>query len=180
MRAVPTLLDDIGVSATMGNAIFGFGLMFAVIKGPEGLAGLFDGLIDRFTVNRRGRPLIRIDKITVQFGGVRPLDELRAELTRRHRRPDRPERRRQDHFAQRHLWLRAPVSGSLTIAASLSIDRCRRSSEPVSASGEASSRSWSPTILLRPRTSGPSPTTSVATDRRSATSIAPSIRRPAS
>jgi branched-chain amino acid transport system permease protein len=49
MRAVPTLLDDIGVSATMGNAIFGFGLMFAVIKGPEGLAGLFDGLIDRFT-----------------------------------------------------------------------------------------------------------------------------------
>ena len=49
MRAVPTLLDDIGVSPTLGNAIFGLGLMFAIIKGPEGLAGLFDEIIDRLT-----------------------------------------------------------------------------------------------------------------------------------
>jgi len=49
MRAVPTLLDDIGVSSTLGNAIFGFGLMVAIVKGPEGLAGLFDELLDRFS-----------------------------------------------------------------------------------------------------------------------------------
>ena len=52
MRAVPTLLDDIGVPATLGNAIFGLGLMLAVIKGPEGLAGLFDEVVDR--VMRQG------------------------------------------------------------------------------------------------------------------------------
>jgi len=53
MRAVPTLLDDLGISATLGNAIFGFGLMLAVIKGPEGLAGLFDEILDRLA-ERRG------------------------------------------------------------------------------------------------------------------------------
>jgi branched-chain amino acid transport system permease protein len=53
MRAVPTLLDDFGVSPTLGNAIFGLGLMIAVIKGPEGLAGLFDDIIDRLAENRR-------------------------------------------------------------------------------------------------------------------------------
>lgn len=49
MRAVPTVLDDVGISATAGNLIFGFGLMMAVIKGPMGIAGLFDDLIDRIS-----------------------------------------------------------------------------------------------------------------------------------
>lgn len=53
MRAVPTLLDDLGISATLGNAFFGFGLMLAVIKGPEGLAGLFDEIVDRLTEKHR-------------------------------------------------------------------------------------------------------------------------------
>ena len=53
MRPVPTLLDDLGISATLGNAFFGFGLMLAVIKGPEGLAGLFDEIVDRLTEKHR-------------------------------------------------------------------------------------------------------------------------------
>ena len=56
MRAVPTLLDELNVSPTLGNAIFGLGLIIAVIKGPEGLAGLFDDIIDRLTVNRQETP----------------------------------------------------------------------------------------------------------------------------
>jgi hypothetical protein len=56
MRAVPTLLDELNVSPTLGNAIFGLGLIIAVIKGPEGLAGLFDNIIDRLTVNRQETP----------------------------------------------------------------------------------------------------------------------------
>jgi branched-chain amino acid transport system permease protein len=56
MRAVPTLLDELGVSPTLGNAIFGLGLMVAVIKGPEGLAGLFDEIVNRLTMNRQETP----------------------------------------------------------------------------------------------------------------------------
>ena len=47
VRAVPTLLDNAGVSATVGLAIFGFALMMAIIGGPAGLAGLFDDLVDK-------------------------------------------------------------------------------------------------------------------------------------
>ena len=47
MRAVPTVLDNAGVPATLGNLLFGFGLMMAVINGPTGIAGLFDDLVDR-------------------------------------------------------------------------------------------------------------------------------------
>jgi branched-chain amino acid transport system permease protein len=46
-RAVPTVLDTAGVPATVGNLLFGFGLMMAVIGGPTGIAGLFDDLVDR-------------------------------------------------------------------------------------------------------------------------------------
>jgi hypothetical protein len=52
MRVVPTVLDDAGVSATVGNLIFGFGLMMAVIGGPAGIAGLFDDLVDRLSDRR--------------------------------------------------------------------------------------------------------------------------------
>jgi branched-chain amino acid transport system permease protein len=52
MRVVPTVLDDAGVSATVGNLLFGFGLMMAVIGGPAGIAGLFDDLVDRLTDRR--------------------------------------------------------------------------------------------------------------------------------
>jgi branched-chain amino acid transport system permease protein len=47
VRAVPTLLDNVGVSATISMAIFGIGLMAAVIGGPTGIAGLYDDLVDR-------------------------------------------------------------------------------------------------------------------------------------
>jgi branched-chain amino acid transport system permease protein len=47
VRAVPTLLDTIGISATVGTSIFGIGLMAAIIGGPTGIAGLFDRLIER-------------------------------------------------------------------------------------------------------------------------------------
>ena len=49
MRVVPTLLDDVGVPGTGGNMVFGFGLMLAIIKGPEGLAGLFDEWVDKLS-----------------------------------------------------------------------------------------------------------------------------------
>lgn len=47
IRVVPTLLDDLGVSGTVGNMLFGFGLMMAIIGGPAGLAGLYDDFVDR-------------------------------------------------------------------------------------------------------------------------------------
>jgi branched-chain amino acid transport system permease protein len=49
VRVVPTLLDNAGVSATIGTALFGFGLMMAIIGGPAGLAGLYDDLVDRLS-----------------------------------------------------------------------------------------------------------------------------------
>jgi branched-chain amino acid transport system permease protein len=52
VRAVPTLLDNAHVSATVSLAIFGFALMMAVIGGPTGLAGLFDDLVDKIASKR--------------------------------------------------------------------------------------------------------------------------------
>lgn len=53
IRAVPTLLDDFGISATVSLMVFGFALMAAIIGGPTGIAGLFDQLTDRFADRER-------------------------------------------------------------------------------------------------------------------------------
>ena len=55
VRAVPTLLDSSGVPATVGLAVFGAGLMAAVLFGPTGIAGLFDDLVDKITSRRATR-----------------------------------------------------------------------------------------------------------------------------
>jgi len=52
VRAVPTLLDVVGVSATLGMFIFGVGLMSAILGGPTGIAGLFDRLVGRLSTRR--------------------------------------------------------------------------------------------------------------------------------
>lgn len=55
VRAVPTLLDSSGVPATVGLAVFGAGLIAAVLFGPTGIAGLFDDLVDRVTTRKAAR-----------------------------------------------------------------------------------------------------------------------------
>lgn len=52
VRAVPTLLDSSGVPATVGLAVFGAGLIAAVLFGPTGIAGLFDDLVDKVAARR--------------------------------------------------------------------------------------------------------------------------------
>lgn len=52
VRAVPTLLDSSGVPATVALAVFGAGLIAAVLFGPTGIAGLFDDLVDRVASRR--------------------------------------------------------------------------------------------------------------------------------
>ena len=47
MRLVPLILNDLGTSAAISTAIFGFALMMAIVGGPEGLAGLFDKAYDK-------------------------------------------------------------------------------------------------------------------------------------
>lgn len=56
VRAVPTLLDSVGVSGTIGMAIFGIGLMAAVLGGPTGIAGLYDDLVDRLADKAKTSP----------------------------------------------------------------------------------------------------------------------------
>jgi branched-chain amino acid transport system permease protein len=56
VRAVPTLLDSSGVPATVGLAVFGAGLIAAVLFGPTGIAGLFDDLVDKVSSRRAARP----------------------------------------------------------------------------------------------------------------------------
>lgn len=47
VKVIPTFLDSAGVPGTVGVAVFGLGLMMAVMFGPTGLAGMFDELVDR-------------------------------------------------------------------------------------------------------------------------------------
>jgi branched-chain amino acid transport system permease protein len=58
VRAVPTLLDEIGISATISLSVFGIGLMSAIIGGPAGIAGLFDRLVERLA--KPPRPTDRV------------------------------------------------------------------------------------------------------------------------
>lgn len=55
VRAVPTLLDSSGVPATVGLAVFGAGLIAAVLFGPTGIAGLFDDLVDKVSSRKATR-----------------------------------------------------------------------------------------------------------------------------
>ncbi len=52
VRAVPTLLDVVGVSATLSMFVFGIGLISAILGGPTGISGLFDQLIGRLSTRR--------------------------------------------------------------------------------------------------------------------------------
>lgn len=55
VRAVPTLLDSSGVPATVGLAVFGAGLIAAVLFGPTGIAGLVDDLVDKLPSRKATR-----------------------------------------------------------------------------------------------------------------------------
>ena len=49
----------------------------------------------------RRRPLLEVADVTVRFGGITALDQVSFAVERgQHRRPDRPERRRQDDAVQ--------------------------------------------------------------------------------
>jgi branched-chain amino acid transport system permease protein len=98
-RIVPALLNNWGVDADLSFVIFGAGLLHAVITAPNGIAGqVLDGFAKHS--NSKLPPLepsqinppvienmnavnstITVDSITVQFGGVRALDNISAEMT---------------------------------------------------------------------------------------------------
>ncbi|MGH1575773.1 branched-chain amino acid ABC transporter ATP-binding protein/permease [Planktotalea sp.] len=98
-RIVPALLNNWGVDADLSFVIFGAGLLHAVITAPNGIAGqVLDGLSKRAstklpplepsqidaptseTVNTTNST-IKVDDITVQFGGVRALDNISVEMS---------------------------------------------------------------------------------------------------
>jgi hypothetical protein len=47
-------------------------------------------------------PILDVKQLTMDFGGLRALDEVDLDVKGRNRRPDRPQWRRQDHFFQLH------------------------------------------------------------------------------
>ena len=65
---------------------------------------------------RDANPLLRIEDVSVRFGGVRALDGVSCRgARRRDLRPDRPERRRQDHAVQlRHAALYGSRAAPIT------------------------------------------------------------------
>ena len=106
-RGLPALFSQRGINAEIANMIFGFLLMFSLTAAPEGAAGQLTGLarsVRAKLVPDRNRPVptdradrcagrdhrdrrrcrgalvIDIDRVTVQFGGVRPLDDLTLQL----------------------------------------------------------------------------------------------------
>ncbi len=107
-RALPQLLNQWGVSADIANMIFGFLLLGSLTAAPEGAAGQLIG-VGKFvwskirrtqvpTPDGAGAPAVdvgevgedrftetpvQITGVTVQFGGVRPLNDLTLQMSGR-------------------------------------------------------------------------------------------------
>ena len=92
--------------------------MQVLLTAPAGIAGDLEKLGQARSsasvvpaVEATGGGVIEISNLTVRFGGVMPIDDMTLTFERRHQRPDRPQRRRQDHVLQRAQRLRPPGSG---------------------------------------------------------------------
>jgi branched-chain amino acid transport system permease protein len=99
-RIVPALLNNWGVDADLSFVIFGAGLLHAVITAPNGIAGQIFGAFSKTGRKTRAaldpsnltRPeitnanpensVVEVNGITVQFGGVRALDNISARMTK--------------------------------------------------------------------------------------------------
>ena len=89
LRAVPSLLTDFGVNGYVAIIIFGVALVHALVTAPEGIAGQISNLIIRgsrdrtdITQNKGPAAMISISDLTVQFGGVRPLNALNVTFSK--------------------------------------------------------------------------------------------------
>ena len=79
------------------------GLADQVPKDLAKLAGLVGALFGRKSPSGGAIGVIEVERLTVRFAGVTPIDDMTVDVPRRDLRPDRPERRRQDDVLQRPL-----------------------------------------------------------------------------
>ena len=63
-----------------------------------------------------GVGMIKVENLEVRFGGVKPIDRMTVTFPGGHLRPDRAERRRQDHLLQRPQRVRQAGSGGAVTA----------------------------------------------------------------
>ncbi|MCK7517935.1 MAG: hypothetical protein MZV64_09605 [Ignavibacteriales bacterium] len=113
-----------GLGAGVDLIVFGLLIIVIVVKQPAGIIGHRARRLARRLARAAGRPrkeglplaLLEVREVTKKFGELVAND--RRELHRGgrgHRRPDRPQRRRQDHPVQLHLRLLPGHAGRIIL-----------------------------------------------------------------